>query len=302
MKNLKTLSQTAIEVTVVGGYLGAGKTTLMNHILTASKEPVAVLINDFGDINIDSELIESVDGNSIALTNGCICCSLVDGYVSALEELRLREPTPKRIIIEASGVADPASVAAYGHAPGLYLNAVVVMVDGANVMEQLDDSLVAQPVAAQIATADLLAVNKKDLLKDLGTVRNQLKKLNAEALITDCTNSQIDLDVLFGSEVATEAVVAAEMNQFDSRSHRSNDPISRQALTEWVERLPDEVQRAKGVLRLDEEPQIPMVFQLVGKRWNLRALAERKNPPLGNQIVVVGPKGSVPEDWDVGLR
>ena len=235
MKNLKTLSQTAIEVTVVGGYLGAGKTTLMNHILTASKEPVAVLINDFGDINIDSELVESVDGNSIALTNGCICCSLVDGYVSALEELRLREPTPKRIIIEASGVADPASVAAYGHAPGLYLNAVVVMVDGANVMEQLDDSLVAQTVAAQIATADLLAVNKKDLLNDLGKVRNQLKKLNAEALITDCTNSQIDLDVLFGSEVVSKPAVFAEMNQFDSRSHRSDDPISRQALAEWVE-------------------------------------------------------------------
>ena len=296
------LGGSGMKVFGITGWSGSGKTTLMNHILTASKEPVAVLINDFGDINIDSELVESVDGNSIALTNGCICCSLVDGYVSALEELRLREPTPKRIIIEASGVADPASVAAYGHAPGLYLNAVVVMVDGANVMEQLDNSLVAQTVSAQIATADLLAVNKKDLLKDLGTVRNQLKKLNAEALITDCTNSQIDLDVLFGSEVATEAVVPAEMNQFDSRSHRSNDPISRQALTEWVERLPDEVQRAKGVLRLDEEPQIPMVFQLVGKRWNLRALAERKNPPLGNQIVVVGPKGSVPEDWDVGLR
>ncbi len=297
-----SLSQAAIEVTVVGGYLGAGKTTLMNHILTESKDPVAVLINDFGDINIDSELIQSVDGNSIALTNGCICCSLVDGYVSALEELRCREPRPKRIIVEASGVADPASVAAYGHAPGFYLNAVVVMVDGANVMEQLNDSLVAQTVAVQIATADLIALNKKDLLSDFTTVRNELKKLNAEALITDCTNSEIDLDLLFGSEVVTKAAVSVEMNQFDSRSHTSSDPISRQALTEWIERLPDEVQRAKGVLRLDEEPEIPMVFQLVGRRWNLRALAERKNPPLGNQIVVVGPKGLVPEDWDVGLR
>ena len=81
------LSQTAIEMTVIGGYLGAGKTTLLNHILTQTQEPVAVLINDFGDINIDDELIESSDENTISLTNGCICCSLADGASSALQEI-----------------------------------------------------------------------------------------------------------------------------------------------------------------------------------------------------------------------
>ena len=117
-----------------------------------------------------------------------------------------------------------------------------------------------------------------------------------------CIRDRIDLDLLFGSEVVPQSALKVDMNQFDSRSHRSNIPIPRQALADWVDRLPDEVQRAKGVLRLDEEPEIPMVFQLVGRRWSLRALADRTNPPLGNQIVVIGPQGSVPENWDAGLR
>ena len=296
------LSQTAIEMTVIGGYLGAGKTTLLNHILTQTQEPVAVLINDFGDINIDDELIESADENTISLSNGCICCSLADGYSRALQEIKVRQPRPKRLVIEASGVADPAAIAAYGHAPGFYLNAVVVVLDGANAEQQLSDSMVGQTVANQIAAADLIVLNKRDLVDDPSAIWSELKGLNSEAMIVECTHSQINLNVLFGSQVTKRSLAPKTMGRFESRSHISDIPISRKALIDLIEQLPEEVQRAKGVLRIDEEPEIPMVFQLVGRKWDLRALAERKNPPIGNQIVVVGPEGSVPENWDKVLK
>ena len=302
VKKMGDFPQTAIEMTVIGGYLGAGKTTLVNHILTQTEEPVAVLVNDFGDINIDEHLIESADGNTISLTNGCICCSLADGYVTALQQIRDRQPRPKHIVVEASGVADPAAIAAYGHAPGLSLNAVVVVVDGANTEQQLSDSLVGQTVANQIAVADLIVLNKKDLIDDPSVILRELKGLNCEALIVECVQSQISLNVLFGSLVTTRTSTPNTMGRFESRSHSSDPPLSKKALIEFVEQLPEEIQRAKGVLRIDEEPEIPMVFQLVGNKWDLRALAERKNAPSGNQIVVIGPEGSVPNNWDQALR
>ena len=302
VKKMGDFPQTAIVMTVIGGYLGAGKTTLVNHILTQTEEPVAVLVNDFGDINIDEQLIESADGNTISLTNGCICCSLADGYVTALQQIRDRQPRPKHIVVEASGVADPAAIAAYGHAPGLSLNAVVVVVDGANTKQQLSDSLVGQTVANQIAVADLIVLNKKDLIDDPSVISRELKGLNCEALIVECVQSQISLNVLFGSLVTTRTSTPNTMGRFESRSHSSDPPLSKKALIEFVEQLPEEIQRAKGVLRIDEEPEIPMVFQLVGNKWDLRALAERKNAPSGNQIVVIGPEGSVPNNWDQALR
>ena len=150
--------------------------------------------------------------------------------------------------------------------------------------------------------ADLIVLNKKDLIDDPSVILRELKGLNCEALIVECVQSQISLNVLFGSLVTTRTSTPNTMGRFESRSHSSDPPLSKKALIEFVEQLPEEIQRAKGVLRIDEEPEIPMVFQLVGNKWDLRALAERKNAPSGNQIVVIGPEGSVPNNWDQALR
>jgi G3E family GTPase len=105
-------SHGAIPVTIVGGYLGAGKTTLVNHLLRHSQgRRIAVLVNDFGELAIDAELIEARDGDMLQLAGGCVCCSFGSDLLAALLRLRDMQPAPRHILIETSGVALPGAVA-----------------------------------------------------------------------------------------------------------------------------------------------------------------------------------------------
>ena len=118
-----------IPMTVLGGWLGAGKTTLLNRMLAHADQRIAVVVNDIGEINIDAALIGAADDEIVELTNGCVCCSIGQSLALTLRELTLRDPAPERIVVEASGVADPVQVAAYGDRRRVPLDAVITLAD-----------------------------------------------------------------------------------------------------------------------------------------------------------------------------
>jgi G3E family GTPase len=155
-----------LPLTVIGGFLGAGKTTLLERMLRQSQgRRLAVLVNDFGALNIDAELVAASCADTIALTNGCVCCSIGDDLTDALIRV-LSSPVPfDAVVIEASGVSDPWRVAQVGLAdPGLSLDGVIVLLDAAAALEQAADPLLADSLQRQLRAADLIVVNKVDLV------------------------------------------------------------------------------------------------------------------------------------------
>lgn len=155
-----------IPTVVIGGYLGAGKTTLVNHLLRhAEGRRIAVLVNDFGELAIDADLIEGADGAVLALAGGCVCCSYGDDLVGALQQTVARRPAPDMVLIETSGVGLPASVARSARlASGIAIEGILVLQDAETLQERAQDRYVGDLVRQQMREADLLILNKADLL------------------------------------------------------------------------------------------------------------------------------------------
>jgi G3E family GTPase len=195
--------QSAIPLTVIGGYLGSGKTTLLNALLSQPHgQRFAVLVNDFGNINIDAELIENQQGETINLTNGCICCSLAAGFVMALNTVLELQPRPDQVIIEASGVADPQKIANYSNTPGFSLQGILVVVDAETIQAKSRDKYVGKTVIQQIKVADLLILNKIDGVTDAQKqeVRAWLAGLAPQARIIETQYGVVPVDLSLGIE------------------------------------------------------------------------------------------------------
>src|ERR1700722_19550633 len=140
-----------IPLTVIGGFLGAGKTTLVNHLLHTATRRYGVLVNDFGAIVVDAALIASGNGDTIALTNGCVCCGMSGDLGDGLVRLAGRQPPIEHVIVEASGVSDPGRVAELASIePGFGLEPIVVVADASALERQLHDRWVADTVRGQL--------------------------------------------------------------------------------------------------------------------------------------------------------
>lgn len=300
------MNRNRIPLTVIGGYLGAGKTTLLNHLLRHNQgRRLAVIVNDFGKINIDVELIESQDGDTINLSNGCICCSIGDNLAVTLNDLTQRADPPEQIIIEASGVADPAKVAQYGYIPGLRLDGIIVLVDAETIRHKALDKYVGATVLHQLQGADVLVLNKIDLVSEetRQAVRDWLAGQVPNAHIIEAEQGRVPLTLLLGNEIKKpvrpdeDSLEHHHHLEYETWSYTTNVPLSGDAFRTLVKQLPEGVIRAKGILNLTETPQHRTIFQLVGKRWSLKTGDAWDDAPPCSQLVVIGLPGSIDAKW-----
>ena len=286
-------------LTVVGGYLGAGKTTLINRLLgSPGGRRIGVIVNDFGSVPIDADLLADArtDGDVIGLANGCVCCTVGAGLHEALGAIVGRGVD--HVVIEVSGVADPAVAAAWATVPPFEPAGVIVLVAADQVMRLRRDRYVGDEVVRQVAGADLLLVTKVDRCDDrtLGDVEAWLAE-ETDAPVVRVIDGDVPVDVVLGvrpdatggaagvtlgsgSDTATRRDVIGQAHDagYASWTWSSDEPVRRDALDGLLAALDPRVLRLKGWVAFDDGSGA--VVQVVGRTVEVRPVPDRSRSRL----------------------
>jgi G3E family GTPase len=284
-------------VTVLGGYLGSGKTTRLNHLLHDFHNlRIAVVVNDFGTINIDASLVRAQAGQMIELSNGCICCSLSDGMTSVMRQIADLKPRPQRLLIEVSGVGNPAAVMAWAQLPGFEASGTVVCVDATSIQEQANSRWVSDTIIQQIRSADLLLLTKTDLISSDASarIRSWLGTIAPDAPVyADATVLRAMVEspnILARRPTSDDTPISAHAHAaYTSWSGQTRSLVDLQAMLRFLACLDDEVIRAKGILRTVDDPQRRTVVQQVGRQLDVADGGEWDDDDDLSQLVLIAP-------------
>ncbi len=307
MPTRRAAAPASIQFTLITGFLGAGKTTLVNHLLSgAHGRRLAVIVNDFGAINIDASLISRRDSDTISLTNGCACCSMARGLTETLLALSEQADPPEAIVLEASGIAEPQPILHIALTnPVLALNGVITLVDTETVLGHADDPSYGSIVARQVGGADLVVLNKTDLATPtmLDEVLAWVTQCAPRAGIVRAVEARVPIEVVLGQRAERPVEITSganadhrEANPFRSWSFVRDEALCAERVRGLADELPRGILRAKGTLYLADDPGHRHVYQLVGRRWRLARDIPWGAAQKRSEIVFISADGTIGEE------